>query len=73
MGSKPFRFDGRDFAEVGKVMALAGISAALVAGLQFVSQQDLGAWGPMITAVLTALIKAVQQWSADNSHTEPKS
>lgn len=70
MGSKPFQLDRQDVAEVGKVMAIAGISAALVAGLQFVGEQDLGSWGPLITAGLTALIKAVQQWSADNSKSE---
>lgn len=70
MASKPFRWDRKDLAEVGKVMAVAGLSAALVAGLQFVGERDLGTWGPMITAALTVAIKAVQQWSADNSKSE---
>ncbi len=67
MGSKAFHLNKRDLAEIGKVMAVAGVSAALVAGLQFVSTTDLGSLGPLLTAGLTALIKAVQQWAADNS------
>jgi|GEM_PF-4517753 len=73
MGSQPFRFDKQDLREVGKVMAVAGISAALVAGLQYLATADLGSYGPLITAGLTALIKAVQQWAADNTPSEPQS
>lgn len=70
MASQPFRWDRKDFGEVVKVMAVAGLSAALVAGLQFINEQELGGWGPLITAMLTVVIKAVQQWSADNSKSE---
>jgi hypothetical protein len=72
MASKPFRFDRKDGVEIGKVMAVAGISAALVAGLQFLGEQDLGSWSPIITAVLTVAIKALQQWSGDNSKSETR-
>ncbi len=72
MGSKSFQFNQKDLREVVKVMGIAGISAALVAGLQFVNQLDLGVVGPVVTAGLTALIKAVQQWAADNTPSEPK-
>lgn len=71
MGSKPFKLDQKDVGEIIKVMLVAGVSAALVAGLQFVSQLNLGVMGPLVTAGLTALIKAVQQWAADNS--QPRS
>ena len=72
MGSKRFQFDRQDLGEVGKVMVIAGMSAALVAGLQFVGEQDLGSWGPLITAGITAAIKAIQQWSTDNSQPETR-
>jgi len=72
MGSKSFQFNQKDLLEVAKVMGIAGISAALVAGLQYVNQLDLGVVGPVVTAGLTALIKAVQQWAADNTLPEPK-
>ncbi len=72
MGSKPFHFDRKDLAEVGKVMAVAGFSAALVAGMQHLATGDFGAFGPLITAGLTAAIKAVQQWAADNTPQEPQ-
>lgn len=67
MGSKPFQLDQQDVREILKVMAVAGVSAALVAGLQFVGQHNLGVMGPLLTAGLTALIKSLQQWAADNS------
>lgn len=70
MGSKPFHLDQKDVREVGKVMIVAGVSAALVAGLQFLGQHDFGAIGPLMTAVLTALIKFVQEWAADHSQPE---
>jgi hypothetical protein len=72
MGSKPYRLDQKDFSEIFKVMAVAGVSAALVAGLQFISQFNLGVFGPLLTAGMTALIKAVQQWAADNSQPETR-
>lgn len=72
MGSKPFRLNQGDLGEIGKVMAVAGISAALVAGLQFVSSANLGPLSPLLTAGLTALIKAVQQWATDNSQPAAK-
>jgi hypothetical protein len=72
MGSKPFRFDRRDLAEVGKVMAVAGISAALVAGFEHLARWDWGAYALLVTAGLTAAIKAVQQWAADNTPKEPQ-
>jgi hypothetical protein len=72
MGSKPFQLDQKDIREILKVMAIAGISAALVAGSQYVNQLDLGVVGPVVTAALTALIKAVQQWASDNVQPEPK-
>ena len=55
MGSKPYRLDQNDVREIVKVMAIAGVSAALVAGLQFVNQLDLGVVGPVVTAALTVL------------------
>lgn len=70
MSSKPFRFDKQDLAEVGKVMAVAGVSAALVAGLAQLGHFDWGVYGPLVTAGLTAAIKAVQQWAADNTPAE---
>ena len=73
MGSKPFRLDKQDVGEIAKVMAAAGVSAALVAGLQALSTVNLGPMGPLLTAGLTALIKAVQQWAADNSQPGTKS
>lgn len=72
MGSKPFRLNKHDLGEIGKIMAVAGVSAALVAGLQAISTSDLGAMGPLLTAGLTALIKTVQQWASDNSKPEAK-
>lgn len=72
MGSKPFRLDRKDLGEIGKVMAVAGLSAALVAGLELIGQYDFGGWNLLVTAGLTALIKAVQQWAADNSRSESR-
>lgn len=67
MGSKPFQINQNDVAEVLKVMAVAGVSAAVVAGAQALNAFDGGPLGPFLTALLTALMKAVQQWAADNS------
>lgn len=72
MRSKRFQFDRQDVGEVGTIMVMAGVSAALVAGLQFVGAQDLGSWGPLITAGITAAIKAIQQWMTDNSKPETR-
>jgi hypothetical protein len=68
MGSKSYQINQTDIREILKVMAVAGVSAALVAGLQALNTVELGSWGPFLTAALTALIKAVQQWATDNSN-----
>ncbi len=73
MGSKSFQLNKKDFAEIVKTMATAGVSAALVAGLQALGTIDLGVMGPFLTAGLTALIKFVQEWTADHSQTKAKS
>jgi hypothetical protein len=73
MGSKSFQLNQKDIGEVLKIMAAAGVSAALVAGLQTLGTVDLGPMGPFLTAGLTALIKFVQQWTGDNSQTKAKS
>ena len=73
MGSKPYQLDKKDVGEIFKIMATAGISAAVVAGLQALGSIDLGPFGPFLTAGLTALAKAIQQWTSDNSLTKGKS
>lgn len=69
MGSPPFRLNFSDLWEVGKVALMAGASGAFIALLQTLQSVQFGAWNPIITALLTILLKLAHQWAGD---TRPK-
>ncbi len=69
MGSKSFHLNGYDVQEIAKIVLLSGVSAAITAGLQVLQATSFGVWDPIITASLTVLLKALQQWTSDTSNT----